>query len=56
MLGQRALAMEAGEDSKRVDALGDPACQGDIAFAQTQHLGALDDPGVSSGARQPQSV
>ena len=40
--GQRALALEAGEDAERVNAFRDAAGQGHVALAQPQHLGALD--------------
>ena len=50
VLGQRPLAVEAGEDAERVNALRHAAGQGDVALAQPQHLHALDHAGVARGA------
>ncbi len=47
--GQRPLALEAGEDAERVDALRHAAGQRHVALAQPQHLRALDQPGVARG-------
>ena len=50
VLGQRPLAVEAGKNAERADALRDAARQGDVAIAQPQHLHALDDARVAGGA------
>ncbi len=50
VLGQRALAVEAGENAERVDALRHAAGQRHVALAQPQHLHALDEPGIARGA------
>ena len=47
MGSQCPLAGKSGEDAKRVNALGYTACQCHVAFAQSQHLGTLDQAGVS---------
>ncbi len=48
--GQRALGFEAGENAEGVNAFRNAAGQGDIAFAQQQHLRALNHPGVARRA------
>ena len=54
--GQGPLAVETGEDAEGVNALRDPAAQGDVAVAQPQHLHPLDDPRVARRAGRPQRV
>ena len=46
-LAKRPLAVEAGEDAERVNALRHAAAQGHVAIAQPQHLHALDDARVA---------
>jgi hypothetical protein len=44
------LAGEAGEDAERANAFGDAAGERDIAFAEAEHLRALDHAGITGGA------
>ncbi len=54
--GQGPLALEAGEDAERVNALRDAAGQRHVALAQPQHLRALDQPGVARRAGRADRV
>ena len=56
MLRQGPLAAETGKDPERADAFRDAAAQGQVAFVQSQHLGALDQPRVASCTGCPDGV
>ncbi len=48
-----ALRFEAGEDAERVNAFRDAAGQGDIAFAQQQHLAPWTRPALPAAQAAP---
>jgi hypothetical protein len=54
--GQRSLALETGEDAERVDAFRDAPGERQIAVAQPQHLGALNQPRVAGRTRRPDRI
>ena len=56
MLGQRALALEARENPKRMNTLRHASRQRDIAFIQSQHLRALDQSGVARRTRSSDCI
>jgi len=47
--GESALAGETGKNAEGADAFGDAAGDGNVAFAEHQHLSALDHAGVACG-------
>ena len=50
MFGQRALALKAGKNSKRVNAFRNATHDGQIDFVQAQHLYTIDNARIASGA------
>src|SRR5690606_21970610 len=53
---QGPLALETGEIPRGVDAFGNAARQGQVAFAQPEHLHALDHAQVAGGTGGPDGV
>ncbi len=56
MLSQGPLALETGEDTKGMNALGYPTRQRQVCLAQTQHLHSLDNPHITCRACRADGV